>query len=140
MNHKLIVVDTNILISAVLTPNGTARKAVNKIYREFKIAQSDETYQELKTRIYKPKFDKYILDEERQDLLNTVKKHSQFFKTTSQIKNCRDPDDNKFLELTLDSNAKFLITGDKDLLFLKFQAAYENLIVSPRDFLEFDSR
>ncbi|MBW4558289.1 MAG: hypothetical protein KME59_20650 [Trichormus sp. ATA11-4-KO1] len=53
MNHKLIVIDTNVLLSAALSPEGTSRKALNKAYKEFKIAQSDETYQELKTRIYK---------------------------------------------------------------------------------------
>ena len=57
MNHKLIVIDTNILISAALSPDGTARKALNKVYKEVKIAQSEETYQELSTRIYKHKFE-----------------------------------------------------------------------------------
>ena len=52
MNHKLIVIDTNVLLSAALSPDGTARKALDKVYKEFFIAQSDETYQELKTRIY----------------------------------------------------------------------------------------
>ncbi|MFM6224582.1 MAG: hypothetical protein ACKPJH_02180 [Dolichospermum sp.] len=47
MNHKLIVIDTNILISAALSPDGTARKALDKVYQQFKIAQSEETYQEL---------------------------------------------------------------------------------------------
>jgi len=51
MNHKLIVIDTNILISAALSPDGTARKALDKVYQHFKIAQSEETYQELSTRI-----------------------------------------------------------------------------------------
>ncbi|WZI66562.1 MAG: hypothetical protein HEQ35_14430 [Gloeotrichia echinulata IR180] len=52
MNHKLIVIDTNVLLSAALSPDGTARKALDKAYKEFKIAQSEETYQELNTRIY----------------------------------------------------------------------------------------
>jgi putative PIN family toxin of toxin-antitoxin system len=65
MNPKLIVIDTNVLISAVLSPEGTARKVLSRVYESFKIAQSDETYQELVTRIYKRKFDKYISDEER---------------------------------------------------------------------------
>ncbi|MEH2360325.1 putative toxin-antitoxin system toxin component, PIN family, partial [Nostoc sp.] len=62
------------------------------------MAQSDETYQELNTRIYKRKFDKYISDEDRQDFLDIVKKYSQFIEIKSQINTCRDPDDNKFLE------------------------------------------
>lgn len=80
MNPKLIVIDTNVLISAVLTPEGTARKVLNRVYQQFKIAQSDETYQELVTRISKRKFDKYISDEEREYFLSGVKHYSQFVK------------------------------------------------------------
>lgn len=135
MNHKFIVIDTNVLISAVLSPNGTARKALNKVYQEFKIAQSKETYQELITRIYKPKFDKYISKEERKDFLDSIKKYSQFIEVKSEIKECRDKDDNKFLELAKDCYAQFLITGDQDLLSLKYIHKYQNLIITPRDFL-----
>lgn len=136
MNPRLIVIDTNVLISAVLSPEGTARKALNRVYQHFKIAQSDVTYQELVTRIYKNKFDKYISDEGREDFLRVVKYHSQFIKVESQIEICRDVDDNKFLELAIDSNAVFLITGDRDLLSLKAQIEYQELIVTPREFLE----
>ena len=64
MNPNLIVIDPHVLISAGLSPEGTARQALNRVCQSFKIAQSDETYQELVTRIYKRKFDKYISDEE----------------------------------------------------------------------------
>jgi len=138
MNHKLIVIDTNILISAALSPDGTAHKALEQVYQKFRIAQSNETYQELSTRIYKRKFDKYISDEERQDFLNIVNKHSQFIEIKSQINICRDVEDNKFLELLKDSNAEFLITGDQDLLSLKTIAEYQNQIVTPREFLTLD--
>ena len=138
MNHKLIVIDTNILISAALSPDGTARKALEKVYKEFIIAQSNETYQELSTRIYKRKFDKYISDEERQYFLNIVNKYSQLIEIKSQINICRDPEDNKFLELAKDSKSEFLLTGDQDLLSLKTLAEYQNQIITPRDFLALD--
>jgi putative PIN family toxin of toxin-antitoxin system len=48
----------------------------------------------------KPKFDKYILDGDRQDFLGILKKYSQFIEIKSQINTCRDADDNKFLALT----------------------------------------
>jgi predicted nucleic acid-binding protein len=54
------------------------------------------------------------------------------------IKTCRDPDDNKFLELAKDANAEFLITGDQDLLSLKALAEYQNQIITPKDFLAID--
>lgn len=138
MNHKLIVIDTNVLLSAALKPDGTSRKALNKAYQQFKIAQSEETYQELQTRIYKPKFDKYISDEDRQEFLDVIKNSCQFIEIKSQINVCRDPDDNKFLELVKDANAEFLITGDQDLLLLKTLTEYQNLIITPKDFLNLD--
>jgi uncharacterized protein len=138
MSPNYIVVDTNICISAALSPNGTAYQALKKAIQEFTIVNSDETYQELADRLYKPKFDKYISKERRTQFLDLIYSKSQFIKTSSQIVSCRDLDDNKFLELAIDSNAKFLIAGDKDLLILKSQAEYQHIILSPRDFLEAD--
>ncbi len=136
MSPKCIVIDTNIFISAALSPNGTANQAVTKAIQEFTIVHSDETYQEIANRIYRAKFDKYISNERRAQFLSIIHSKSQFIKITSQIVICRDIDDNKFLELAIDSNAKFLITGDRDLLVLKSQAEYQHIIVSPRDFLD----
>lgn len=47
---------------------------------------------------------------------------------------CRDPKDNKLLELAVSGNANFLVTGDKDLLVLNPFRGIE--IIVPRDFLE----
>ncbi|PSB56465.1 putative toxin-antitoxin system toxin component, PIN family [Chamaesiphon polymorphus] len=136
MSPEFIVIDTNIFISAALSPNGTAYQAFAQAVQKFTIVQSDETYQEIADRIYKNKFDKYISNERREEFLNLIKNQSKFIQPISQITSCRDPDDNKFLELAIDSNAKFLITGDKDLLTLKSQAEYRDLIISARDFIE----
>ena len=136
MSPKYIVVDTNIFISAALNPSGTVSQALTKAIQEFTIVHSDETYQELADRLYKPKFDKYISKQRRAEFLSLIHSRSQFIKPISQIRICRDLDDNKFLDLLIDSSAEFLLTGDKDLLILKSEPEYEDLIVSPRDFLE----
>jgi uncharacterized protein len=138
MSPEFIVIDTNILISATLSPNGTAFQAFVQAVQKFTIVQSNETYQEIADRIYKAKFDKYISNERRAEFLNLIKIKSRFIQPTSQITSCRDPDDNKFLELVIDSNAKFLMTGDKDLLTLKSQVEYQDLIITARDFLEIE--
>ena len=45
-----------------------------------------------------------------------------------------DPNDNKFLELAVDGNAEYIVTGDKDLLVL---SSFKNiLIITPARFLE----
>ncbi|AFZ53942.1 putative toxin-antitoxin system toxin component, PIN family [Cyanobacterium aponinum] len=136
MNLKKIILDTNILISAILNPDGTARKTLEKAYGQFTIVQSEETYQELKTRIYKPKFDKYISNAEREDFLTAMQNNSLFIQTISKISDCRDMEDNKFLELAKDAQAICLITGDKDLLTLKSLNQYQNLIITAREFME----
>jgi putative PIN family toxin of toxin-antitoxin system len=52
---------------------------------------------------------------------------------TSIIADCRDPKDNKFLELAIDGNADYIITGDPDLLILH---PYRGIsIVTPAQFL-----
>lgn len=136
MSPKQIVIDTNVFISAALSPKGKAYQAIAKANNSFVIVQSQETYQELTERIYKNKFDKYISNQDRQEFLSVIKSNSQFIEVTTQITACRDPDDNKFLELALDADAEFLLTGDKDLLALKSLAEYQKLIISPSQFLE----
>jgi putative PIN family toxin of toxin-antitoxin system len=57
----------------------------------------------------------------------------RFIKVTTTVTICRDPKDNKFLELALEVNAACIVTGDKDLLVLN---PFENIpIVTPADFL-----
>ncbi|WP_199324025.1 putative toxin-antitoxin system toxin component, PIN family [Coleofasciculus sp. FACHB-SPT36] len=70
--------------------------------------------------------------------MDVVKKYSHFIEIKSQINTCRDPGNNKFLEVAKDSNVEFLITGDQDLLSLKTLAEYQNQITTPRDFLAID--
>lgn len=43
---------------------------------------------------------------------------SQQIHVSISVDDCRDPKDNKFLELALTVNANCIVTGDKDLLVL----------------------
>ncbi|MFN9176264.1 MAG: putative toxin-antitoxin system toxin component, PIN family [Synechocystis sp.] len=134
MNPSTIVVDTNVLISAVLSPNGTAKKAFVKAIAYFQLIQSQSTYEELVTRLQKKKFDKYISLEDRKQFLERVKLDSYFLTVEVKTMICSDPDDNKFLDLASMGKAIYLLTGDQDLLTLD---TYENTrIIQPALFLE----
>ena len=61
-------------------------------------------------------------------------KETELVEITEQIDVCRDPKDNKFLELAICGKADFIITGDDDLLDL--DPFRELRIITPRDFLE----
>lgn len=139
MNLEPVVVDTNVFISAALNPNGTPRKAIDLIANgNFVIIQSEATYQELATRIQKKKFNKYISDLDRKIFLTVIKNNSRFIPVSHQTIVCIDADDNKFLELAVSGKAKYIVTGDNDLLCLE---NYRNIcIVTPADFLALNQK
>ncbi|MFQ5771845.1 MAG: putative toxin-antitoxin system toxin component, PIN family [bacterium] len=49
---------------------------------------------------------------------------------------CRDPKDDKYLELAVSGGAKFIVSGDKDLLALN--SFREISILTPEQFLRLD--
>ncbi|HEY9771925.1 MAG TPA: putative toxin-antitoxin system toxin component, PIN family [Coleofasciculaceae cyanobacterium] len=139
MNPEPVVVDTNVLISAALSPNRIPRKTINLIANgNFVIIQSEATYQELTTRIQKKKFDKYISNVDRKIFLTVVEKNSKFISVSHQTTICIDADDNKFLELAVSGMARYVVTGDNDLLCLQ---SYQDInIITAADFLNLSQR
>lgn len=47
--------------------------------------------------------------------LSALLKEVELVDVTEEVFDCRDPKDNKFLELAVDGKAEFIITGDDDL-------------------------
>ena len=95
-------------------------------------------YLELEGVLLRPKFDRYASREKRVELLDLFPSVAEWIGVSSTVTECRDPDDNKFLELAMDGDADFLITGDQDLLMLAETAhlAWRFRIVTPRKFLD----
>ena len=118
MKSNLFIIDTNTLISSALFKYGAPRKAVLQANQIGRISASIETYNEFLETFLRPKFDRYISNETRLEILLDFKKQAVFSKVAETITDCRDPKDNKFLELAVSANASCIITGDKDLLIL----------------------
>jgi len=118
MKNSFFVIDTNTLISAILFEHSNSTMAFNKVKRLGKIPASFETYNELCDVIVRPKFDRYVSLKIRLVILNEIKGLIIFQEISESIQVCRDPKDNKFLELAIAANASCIITGDKDLLVL----------------------
>ncbi len=133
MKNSLFVIDTNMLISASLFRNCLPRKAERKANRIGKIAASIDTYQEFFEVFLRTKFDRYISLETRLNILMDFKRVAIFSEISESITACRDPKDNKFLELAVAANASCIITGDKDLLVL--HPFREISILTATDFL-----
>jgi putative PIN family toxin of toxin-antitoxin system len=129
----IFVFDTNSLISAHILPNSVTRKAYDKAIEKGILVHSAETFNEFVDTFARPKFDKYLSTDGRLNAITSLELKSQLITVTHYIGICRDPKDNKFLELALSVNANYIITGDKDLLVLN---PFENIpIISAAEFL-----
>ena len=128
-----VVIDTNILISALVFGGKIARLRFAWQEGLFTPLVSNTTITELIRVLAYPKFK--LTPTEREDLLSD---YLLFCETVAMpdilpvTPECRDPFDVPFLVLALVSEADYLVTGDRDLLVLKDDFACQ--IVTADDF------
>ncbi|SRR5258708_6909681 len=113
-----IVVDTNVFVSAIALPLSVPRQAVDKALDHGVLLFSDATMTELAEVLSRSKFDQYSGIEERLLFLGQLRSTAEFVPIIQLVRECRDPKDDKFLELALNGRADVIITGDADLLAL----------------------
>ncbi len=113
-----LVIDTNVLISALFWPTSIVSEHIFNLLQNHTILRSSETYAELAEVIMRRKFDDYLSTAERELFLASFLEISEPILITKRVSKCRDPRDNKFLELAVCGKASSIITGDKDLLAL----------------------
>jgi putative PIN family toxin of toxin-antitoxin system len=111
-----LVIDTNILISAALSAQGAPAKLVLCTLARHRLVFSQAMFDELCTRIYRPKFDRYISLEDRERLLRDFNACAVWVEAGEPGQYCRDRDDDHFIEAALKAQADVLVSGDKDLL------------------------
>ena len=112
------VFDTNVVISALLLKQSVSRRAFDKARRMGRLLISEITIEELDRVLKRQKFKKYVTEEERMEFITAFVREGHLIDITERVNVCRDPDDNKFLELALSGGATYIISGDKDLLAL----------------------
>lgn len=135
MRVNRAVVDTNVLISAALSTFGQPRRVVETIRdNNASLLFSDATFDELRTRIQRPKFDHYVSRSLRDAYLSQLLAVSDWVSITHSRLGCRDPDDDKLLETAILGEADCLVTGDGDLLEMSPFAGLP--ILTPTTFLD----
>ena len=128
------VLDTNLVVSAVLIKQSISRRAFDKAGQEGQILLSMAVVSELNEVLKREKFNKYLLERERLSFLNVLVHEAELIQISETISACRDPKDNKFLELAINGQADAIISGDQDLLVLN--PFREVSIVDPHQFLQ----
>jgi putative PIN family toxin of toxin-antitoxin system len=134
MTAERVVLDTNVLISAALISTGRPFAVLKHVLETGVLLFSDETFEEVATRLMRPKFDRYVSESTRQVLLVDLAAIAEWTAITGAVHVCRDPDDDKLLETAIAGRADALVTGDSDLLELH---PFRGLsIVTPSEFIE----
>jgi uncharacterized protein len=133
MDKPYFVIDNNVLVSKLLLPNSVSAHAVQLAIENGILLISEETLAELAEVLSREKFDKYISTDDRKTFINKLQIISRKAEIIERITACRDAKDDKFLELAINGNAKFIITGDRDLLVLNIFKGIE--IITSQDFI-----
>ena len=132
MNSRFVL-DNNILVSALLVKNSAPFWVIKKVEEMGVILYSEATLLELNQVLNRKKFVKYFTVEEKQEFIVKLIESAELVAITESIDVCRDPKDNKFLELAVSGEADFIISGDRDLLVLN---PFRNIeIITANDFL-----
>lgn len=133
-DKPLLVLDANVIVSAVLLPNSVTRKAFDKACAQGCVVIFEEVINELDDVLRRPRLDKYIHEEDRIRFLMTLLREAQLVRVACTVTDCRDPKDNKYLELAVAAGAACIISGDQDLLVL---SPFRKIsVLTPREFLD----
>lgn len=128
------VFDTNVLISALLFDKSKPAQAFFAAMRNGEVLVSADTISELGEVLSRNKFDKYLTEEERERFLRSLLQNARLIEVHEEIRACRDPKDDKFLELAVNGAADYIVSGDSDLLALH---PFRNVqILTPETFLD----
>jgi uncharacterized protein len=111
------VIDTGVLISAAIKAQTAPSVAVHQIMQRDVLLKSRATEAELMEVIGRPYLARLIAPRARDRLIELMAR-AELIAVTEHIAVCRDPKDDKFLELAVSGRANFVVTGDADLLVL----------------------
>jgi uncharacterized protein len=112
------VIDTGVAVSAVLLPRSVPRRAFDAASSQSQLLVSAATIAELDDVLRRPKFNEYVSEVQRLEFLATLIERAEAINVFDVVTECRDPDDDKFLELAISGKATHIVTGDTDLLAL----------------------
>ena len=130
-----LILDTNIFFSAFVFDKRILR-LVDYCFESYQIYTSVEILDEIQNVLSRKKTQTIIKNFDlaiTQNFISKITDESLIKKPTKEIFLCRDPKDNKFLELAQEVQANYIITGDLDLLELKeFQQCK---IMTPAEFI-----
>jgi putative PIN family toxin of toxin-antitoxin system len=128
-----VVVDTNVFVSAALKDKSLPALAVHVIEQHGALLKSIATERQLFEVLARPYLASLVAPATHA-WLKKILAAAETIMITERITACRDPTDDKFLELAVNGQADLVVSGDGDLLTLN---PFRGIpIVSPATFMQ----
>ena len=131
------VVDTNVLVSAVILPGSQLGKILFHIRSgSFTLLYHSATLAELVRVLESNRIQKRFQPTSNniQTMVELIVRYGELTDLTQHFTLCRDPKDDIFLDIAFAGHADVIVSGDKDLLALH---PFGNIsVVTPREFLQ----
>lgn len=129
-----IVLDTNVLVSALINPHGSPGRVLDLVLsRQVTLLLDDRIFAEYRAVLYRPEFmfpGHYVLD-----LLDFLGRSSERVQAMALPIALPDPDDVKFIEVAASAMADALVTGN--LKHFPARQRHGVRVFNPRQWLEF---
>ncbi|MGE0645842.1 MAG: putative toxin-antitoxin system toxin component, PIN family [Nitrospira sp.] len=128
------MLDTNTLISGVLLKDTVPGQAVRKVITDDQLLMSEVSLYELADVLSRKKFDRYISLQDREEFVRLVFRVAEIVPIVTAVHECRDETDNRILEVAINGEAEWIVSGDQDLLILNpFRGI---AIIKPGDYMQ----
>ncbi|MDY6950230.1 MAG: putative toxin-antitoxin system toxin component, PIN family [Thermodesulfobacteriota bacterium] len=129
----IIVLDTNVLVSGLLTPFGSSGEIVRMVSSgKLTLAYDSRILVEYEEVLNRPRFQ---FDKDQIDLLiDYIRKNGQAVSAEPLTETLPHSDDAPFLEVAIEGKSEFLITGNKVHYAVKFRKGIK--VLSPTEFIK----
>jgi hypothetical protein len=114
----LIVFDASAVVGAALKADSVPERALLRAEEADMFALSAAVDAEIGEVLERPKFTRAIPRERRERLLAILRGAAVWFEPAMRVTDCRDPKDDKYLELALAAGAEIIVSSDDDLIVL----------------------
>ncbi len=132
-----VVVDTHVLVSALILPHSRVGPVLLRLRAgEYTPLYAQSLLEELVDVLNRPRIrHKYgLTDADIETVVGLVLRRGEAVAPQRRFTVCRDPEDDKFLEVAVAGEADVFVSGDQDLLALH---PFEGIpILTPADFLQ----
>jgi uncharacterized protein len=131
----VVVLDASTFVSAALKINSLPERALLRaVEAPNHLILSGEVEAEYREVVFRPKFDRFVSVERREQILSLVVAAAERVDPNEIVRECRDPKDDKYLGLAAAGGADVIVSSDRRHL-LAMHPWRGIPILSPADFL-----